>query len=374
MENLKVAFNNEMRELDCFVLEGSGPALVGKQWLKAFGFWPLAFTNSDVEQSKLNKLNLINIRELITNEFDALFGISPGLFNKGKLTIHLKDNAKPVALKARHVPYALREPVEAEIKRLEKLGHLVPVDVSEWATPIVPVIKSNKKIRICGDYKLTINQHLIPNKNIIPRIDDIFAALQNGKKFTELDLTHAYMQILVDEKSQNFLTLITHLGLYKCTRMQEGVSLGPSDFQEKIESCIRGIPGTVAYLGNVYVTGTSDREHLANLRLVCKRLEDSGLRVNKNKCKFMQTKIEIIGFVIDKDGLHKSKSKVAAMVEAPRPQNVKELESFLGLITFYARFLDRRAELLKPLYDCAKSAKFTWTTDCENAFLWVKKS
>ena len=88
----------------------------------------------------------------------------------------------------------------------------------------------------------------------------------------------------------------------------------------------------------------------------------------KEKYDFMKNRIEIFGFVIDKDGLHKSEAKVKAMYEAPRPEDNKQLTSFLGLITFYARFLKNRSDKLKPLFDCANSPEFNWTQECEETF------
>ena len=104
-----------------------------------------------------------------------------------------------------------------------------------------------------------------------------------------------------------------------------------------------------------------------------KDLRQCGFHVNINKCEFFKEKLDILGFVIDKNGLHKSQTKVKAMTYAPIPQEKKQLESFIGLITYYARFLPNRAEKLKPLYDCAKLETFKWTADYQKAFDWIKK-
>lgn len=105
----------------------------------------------------------------------------------------MKENAQPVALKARHLPFALTSKVEDEINRLVKLRHLEKIEVSEWATPIVPVIKSDGSVRICGNFKLTLNPNLIRDRHPIPLIDEIFMAMRNGKSFSQVDLEHAYM-------------------------------------------------------------------------------------------------------------------------------------------------------------------------------------
>lgn len=284
----------------------------------------------------------------------------------------MKDNTKPVALGARHVPYALKIKVENEIERLLKLGHLVKVETSEWATPIVPVLKNNGEIRICGDLAVTVNPNLNVTKRPFPHNDDIFQVLKKGLLFTQLDLPHAYMQIPVDKKSQKLLTITTHVGLFQYTKMTEGTASAPGEFQQIMNECLQGIPNTIAYLDNIFVTGSSNEEHVENLRRVCKRLEECGLRLNKAKCDFMKERIEVLGYVIDVNGLHKARSKVKAMWEAPRPTNSKQLSSFLGLINFYARFLPKRSDKLKPLFDCAHNKNFKWSEECEKAFRWVK--
>ena len=90
-----------------------------------------------------------------------------------------------------------------------------------------------------------------------------------------------------------------------------------------MDECLRGIDGTIAYLDNIYVTGRTKEEHKKNLEKVCTRLQEGNLRLNLRKCKFMQNRIEVLGFVIDKAGLHKSRSKIEAMVNALQPTNNK---------------------------------------------------
>ncbi|XP_048514943.1 uncharacterized protein K02A2.6-like [Athalia rosae] len=358
LKNLKVNFNNQLKNLNCLVLKGDGPPSIGRQWLAEFNLWPLKLSDtispSDTKQQIL-KLNVNNVQNNLLLEFPQLFGNTPGLYNKRAIKLHLKNNAKPIALGARHVPYALRVKVENEIARLITLGHLKKVEASEWATPIVPVIKKDGTVRICGDFKLTVNPNLDVTKRPFPLIDDIFQILQRGLLYSQLDLKHGYMQIPIDEKSQELLTITTHIGLFRYTKMTEGTAPAPGEFQQIMNECLQGIPHTVAYLDNIYVTGETHEEHLENLRKVCKRLEENGLRVNRDKCDFMKEQIEVLGLVIDAKGLHKSKSKIEAMWKAPRPSNSKQLLSFLGLINFYERFLCNRSEKLKPLFDCVRN-------------------
>lgn len=372
IENMKVKLGNREAILKMRVMTNDGPILIGRQWLKVLGLWPLPLDLSSNVKA-CNKVDIVDVTKQFPGKYPKLFGPGPGLYNKGMLKLILKENAQPVALKARHLPFALTSKVEDEINHLVKLRHLEKIEVSEWATPIVPVIKSDVSVRICGNFKLTLNPNLVRDRHPIPLIDEIFMAMRNGKSFSQVDLEHAYMQIPVEENSRDYLTIITHKGLYRYTKITEGIASGPGDFQRKIEQCLAGIDGPIPYLDNIFCTGKTDEEHLEVLNAVFKRLEDSGFKININKCDFFKERLDILGFVIDKDGLHKSKTKVNAMIEAPIPRDKKQLDSFLGLVTYYARFLPERASRLKALYECAKGEKFEWTKECDRAFEWVKR-
>ena len=115
--------------------------------------------------------------------------------------MYLKEEVNPIFCKPRPIPYAMREKIEAEIKRLVANDILVQVESSEWGTPIVPILKSNGQIRICGDFKITLNPQLIINKHPIPRVQDLLVKLQGGTIFSKIDLSQAYLQVELDSES-----------------------------------------------------------------------------------------------------------------------------------------------------------------------------
>ncbi|XP_028413965.1 uncharacterized protein K02A2.6-like [Dendronephthya gigantea] len=128
-------------------------------------------------------------------------------------SLKVKDNCQPKFFKLRPVPFALKDKIADELFRLEKERVLEKVDSSEWATPIVPVLKPDNTVRICGDYKVTINPILDVPEYPLPTAEEIFSKLNGGQKFSKLDLSHAYQQVLLDEESCKLLTINTHLGL-----------------------------------------------------------------------------------------------------------------------------------------------------------------
>ena len=123
------------------------------------------------------------------------------------------------------MPYALRDKVEEELSRLERDGIIEPVELSYWAAPIVPVLKGNgHNVRICGDFKLTVNKASRLDTCPLPRIDDLYASLAGGQSFTKLDLKNAYLQIELEEESNKYVTINTSRGLFQYNRLPFGVS------------------------------------------------------------------------------------------------------------------------------------------------------
>ena len=175
---------------------GKGPALLGRNWLEKIKLsWPI-----------IKQLSSHNKRlEEILQEHAQLFEEGLGTLQGTKAKIRVDPTATPIFHKATPVPYALREKIEQDLERLERAGTIEPVRYSEWATPIVPVTKSDDTVRVCGDYKLTVNKVSKLDGYPIPKLDDPYTKIVGGQIFTELDLSHAYEQMLVDENSlRNF--------------------------------------------------------------------------------------------------------------------------------------------------------------------------
>ena len=184
--------------------------------------------------------------------------------------------------------------------------------------PIVPVPKGDGTVRICGDFKVTVNPSLYIDKYPIPNPQDLLAVLAGGKKFTKLDLSQAYQQMVLDSADQKYTTINTHLGFFRYKRLPYGIASAPAIFQQTMEKILQGIPGVVCYIDDVLVT---EEKHLQNLAEVLKWFEERGLRLKLKKCFFMQTRVEYLGYIINADGLHTSPDKVKAVTETPEPQN-----------------------------------------------------
>ncbi|XP_055842359.1 uncharacterized protein K02A2.6-like [Episyrphus balteatus] len=260
----------------------------------------------------------------IRQEYKGLFD-EPACI-KVDVQLHLKPGAIPVFRAKRPVAYSVIPIIEKELKRLEDLGIITPVDFSEWAAPIVAVRKQNDESNfaelreancgrdrprstICGDYSSGPNDALEPHQYPLPISDDIFATLSNKNIFSHIDLTDAYLQIPVSTESRKCLTINTHKGLYNVNRLAPGVKSAPGAFQQLMDTLLAGLKGVAAYLDDIIISGSSWEEHLQSLHEVLKRLFDYGFRVKIQKCSFFASQIKYLGHIIDKNGLQPDQQK-----------------------------------------------------------------
>ena len=292
-----------------------------------------------------------------------------------KVNLHTDSQVNPKFYKARSVPLALKGKVEEELERLQSAGIISPVQFSKWAAPIVPVMKRNGSVRICGDYRLTANRACPVDPYPLPRIEELLANLAGGKCFSKLDMSQAYLQLPLDDESKELVTVNTHKGLFQYNRLPFGVASAPAIFQRSMDSLLQGIEGVSVYIDDILITGSSIEEHLQTLDTVLQRLESAGLRLNRSKCFFLRPRIEYLGYAIDEEGLHPTEEKVKAIKDAPTPKNVAELRSFLGIVNYYSRFLPNLSTRLAPLYKLLhKDVKFSWNAEQDEAFKAAKKA
>ena len=304
---------------------------------------------------------------------DKAFRPQLGKLRDVTATLYVKSDAHPRFFRPRSVAHSLKEKVAKELDRLQELGVIIPVTHSEWAAPIVPILKGDGSIRLCGDYKVTVNPVLLIDSYPLPRIEDLFASLSGGTVFSKLDLKHAYLQVPLDEESKKYTTINTSKGLFKYNRLPFGIASAPSLFQRTMENLLHDIPKVSVYLDDILVSGKDSAEHLYNLHLVLQRLESAGLTPKKSKCTFEVSSVEYLGHIIDANGLHPSEAKVRAIRDAPSPTNITELKSFPGLLNYYHKFLPNLATTLAPLHQLLqKDTKWKWTQDREDSFLTAK--
>ena len=226
-----------------------------------------------------------------------------------KANINIQPDSQPKSFKARPAPYAQSEAAEKELNRLETAGIIKHVTNSDWAAPLVIVPKADSSVRLCGDYRVTVNNVIESNRYPLPTTEDLFAILAGGKIFSKIDLSSAYLQLELSEASENLLSVNTHKGLYQYERLPFCVSVAPSQFQCVMDKVLSGMKGVVCFLDDILISSEDEEEHLKVLDDVLSRLDNHGIKANRSKCYFMVSSVTYPGHRIDAEGIHPTQEK-----------------------------------------------------------------
>jgi hypothetical protein len=358
-----VRYHNVTHRLPLYVTEGDDACLLGRQWL---------------EKIRINWHKVFKVKEspdikCLLNEFQGVFDDKQGSIRNFKADIRVKDGAKPLFHKARPVPYSLRDQVSKELDKLESKGVISKIESSDWAAPLVVVRKSDKSLRLCGDYKVTVNQVVQSDTYPLPNAEDLFASLSGGEVFTKLDLSAAYQQLELTEESKQYLVVNTLKGLYKYHRLSYGVSTAPSIFQRTMDQILQGIEGVQCYLDDILIA-SKKADHLAKVRLVLERLQKYGVQLKLKKCSFMKDRVTYLGHEITAKGIQPTQEKIEAIQNMRAPTDLHELRVLLGMVNYYAKYIPNQATLLAPWYNLLrKETPFHWSKSCQEAWCKMKK-
>ena len=287
--------------------------------------------------------------------------------------IHVDPTIQPVAQSPRHVPFHVCRQVEAKLDELQCLDIIEPVTgPTPWVSPLIVVPKPNGEVRICVDMR-RVNTAVIRERYPIPTIEETLQNLTGACVFSKLDLRWGYHQIELDEQSRQYTTFATHTGLYRYKRLMFGVSAAPEIYQHVIQQSLQGCPGVQNISDDIIVFGKTQQEHDHNLNTVLARIQDCGLTLNGDKCKFSVSEVTFFGYTISANGIRPTDETVTAIRNAPKPSNASEVRSFLGLVNYCSRFIPNFSTVAAPLRQLThKGTPFTWTKLHQNAFESLK--
>lgn len=374
---VRVKVNSKIFILPLVIIKSKavGIPLLGRNWLdKIVPNWRLTFQMINKLDSPpgvgTDFLNIKNIVETFKVKYPNVFNSNETNHIAGfEAKLIVKDNVTKIFHKAYSVPYSLRDKVNSQLREMVKENILLPVRQSEIASPIVIVPKKNGTLRICGDFKKTLNPILKTDHYPLPTLEDMFFSVSGGILFTVLDLKNAYLQLPVNKQSQELLTINTSLGLFQYTRLPYGVSSSPAIFQSIMEECLKGLDFVAVYLDDVIISGKTVAECVKNVNLVLERFNVHNIKINLEKSVFFQEEIEFLGHHLSKQGIKPLSSKIREIEEAPAPQNVTQLKSFLGLLNFYMKFVPRLSEACYPLNELLKKkVTFVWSKKQQESF------
>ncbi|XP_065225166.1 uncharacterized protein K02A2.6-like [Planococcus citri] len=369
---VRVEYDGKEYKLILRVVHGDYDSVIGRDWIFPM---QLDIRQLNAEIAPIHKIDIDLNAEIdkLVSEFADIFGDSPGRLPGEPVSFKLCADANPIFCRARSVPYALRDAVNEEIDRLVREKIYTPTETSEWATPIVPVVKSNGSVRLTGDYSVTLNKYIIPEEYQIPNSEEMLMELE-GILFAKYDIVEAYMHMGVTAECAKLLAVNTPKGVHLVNCLNYGIQCAPSKFQRRLEEIIRKIPGFKNFFDDIRQASKTPEEHLQRMRMFFEVCRTNNLRLNKQKCVFVTDKLNYLGYTIDANGLHKTTEKVDLILNIPQPTNLDELQSFIGLVGYYSKFIPNFSDIAHPLNQLRrKNVPFVWSNACKMAFCKLKE-
>ena len=287
----------------------------------------------------------------------------------------IRTTGPPIRQPLRRLPAALKETVTEEInKMLEK--QVIRPSCSPWSSPVVMVRKPNGLWRFCIDFR-RVNDVTHKDAYPLPRIDTTLESLGGSTLFSTLDLASGYWQVELDENSKEKTAFSTQKGHYEFNVMPFGLTNAPATFQRLMECTLAGLNNMecLIYLDDIIVFSANFTQHLEQLEHIFDRLRTTGLTLNPAKCKFAQTEVKYLGFMVTPKGIKPNSDKVDAVLNYPVPRNVTQLRHFLGMSNYYRRFIYQYSKIASPLHKLTRKSNqdFTWTPTCQDAFDQLKQ-
>lgn len=333
-------------------------------------------------EETLNEL-INNVPNKIQNEFRKLIeqnkrcmATSLSQLTRAKLLPHTITTTSNMPIKSK--PYKLSKEhskiLKEEIVSLLKKGLIVPSH-SPWSFPVLLVQKKNGKWRMCIDYR-KLNNITIKDSYALPYIDELITSVKGAKIFSALDLFSGYHQIPMNEKDVEKTAFTTKYGNYNFLVMPFGLANAPASFQREMNRILLPLIGEClfVYIDDIVVYSKNLEDHIKHLKKVFEIFTKYNLSINLQKCKFFKEEVEVLGHVLTTDGLKTAPSKVQSIALWERPNNINELRSFLGLTSYYRKFIKNYSIRANPLYKLLKKdTKFIWDENCNYAFEDLRK-
>ena len=254
---------------------------------------------------------------------------------------------------------------------------VIEPSTSAWASPVVPVRKSDGSIRLCIDYR-KLNQVTKADRSPIPNLTDSVYGLHGNLYFTSLDLVKGFYHVPIAEESRECTAFVTSRSHWQFKRLSFGLRNAPVAFQREIQAILKDFPWkkVIVYIDDILIMEESFESHLLLVQKVLTTLTKYNVKINAAKCQWFTDAVDFLGHTVSRKGLRKQQTYVDKVLSFPRPETVSDLREFLGLVNFQRKFVRDASTLQKPLSELTggkKKAKIVWTTERQEAFEALKE-
>lgn len=327
-------------------------------------------TNSFEINEKLEKSHINFISELVK----SCSGDHIELSNSDiELNIRLSKN-ETFHCAPRRLSVAAKDEVKTILDRMLDQGVIQPSS-SAYSSPIVLIKKKCGATRLCVDYR-ALNKITLRDNYPLPLIEDQIDSLHNKNFFSCLDLKDGFHHVRVAKDSVKFTAFVTPLGQFEFLRMPFGLRNAPSVFQRFINNIFRPLIDAnkiLIYMDDILVATSTIEEHLKILAEVFKVIRENSLQLKLSKCKFLFEEIDYLGYRVNREGIQPNRQNLETIKGFPIPKNARDVHSFLGLASYFRKFIRNFATIAKPLYDLIrKDAVFSFTEIELNVFNKLK--
>jgi len=298
-----------------------------------------------------------------------------GIIKTEKCLIELNNNI-PINLRPYRCSLKDQEILNEQIQNLLNHG-LIRKSTSPYAFPITLVNKKDEgeKTRLCIDFR-KLNAVTVTDSYPFPRIEDIIDQLYNCEIFSILDLNSGFWQVRVHPKDTHKTAFVTQYDHYEWLVMPFGFRNSPATFQRIIYNLLQKhnlTPFTKNYLDDILIYSKNPTDHLKHLESVFKAFKDENVKLKLSKCQFLKEKVTYLGYDLEKNKITPLHDNTNSIKNFPRPNNVKNIQQFLGKVNFYHKFIPNAPKILAPLYQLLKKDQpFIWSENCELAFNQIK--
>jgi hypothetical protein len=279
---------------------------------------------------------------------------------------YITSTGTPVRVPPRRIPAHYRQEIEKQINTMLEQG-IIEESSSPWMAPAVFVPKKSGEIRMCIDYR-ELNKR---TKKDLPLPDEVQDRLAGSTIFSTLDLQSGYWQLPVNKSDREKTAFCPGpgMGLYQFCRMPFGLTGAPSSFQRLMDTVLRGLPFILIYLDDILIHSRTSQLHKKHLQIVFERLSAAGLTLRGKKCHIGLPKVSYLGHVFSGKGMEPETQKVEAIISWPTPTDLSKVRKFLGLASYYRRYIPGFSDIAEPLSALTrKGASFNWTPECTTAF------